>query len=463
MEVFSDLTVTDWLLLVPNMYLAVVIGIQAVMSFRVWYVYTHSKEHNHHYNRKPRVSVVVPAYNEEVTICDSIDAILKQTYDHFDIIIINDGSSDSTLEKLITKYDLKPSKKLLEDYKSSDKFDMDLSRVRGVYTGKDRKIIVIDQYNGGKSTALNAGTIMSDAEYVLNVDADTLLVSDAITNTLRKKNKNSDAVSCMVGIINGNTFNNETIKHPYIPDKWLVRRQWLEYLSSFILWRAGTKRHNAITVIPGAFGLIRRQAIIIVGGYKRKCLAEDGELTLNLIKSGYRVQFIAEFMAWTEVPESLEALAKQRHRWYRGTFQNMIMHKDLFFNPKYNFVLSFLVIPFVWFADILGSWIELITWILLGVYLILEIPINWEFLLFIYAAILIVYSISMAAMVQFVKRKLTPRNSGGQFRRLIIIVFLELFSYHFLNLFWIIKAHISEFLGSEYKWNKLKRKGFTIK
>lgn len=459
---FGELSVTDLWLLVPNLYMVIVIGIQAVMSFRVWYVYTHSKEHNHHYDRNPRVSIVVPAYNEEVTICDSVNSLLNQTYLNLDIIIINDGSKDHTLDKLIDTYRLTKSQELADHWATRYPGTMALSRVRGFYTDKAGKILLIDQANGGKSTALNAGILLSDSEYVLNVDADTLLVSDAVTNTLRKKNVHSDAVSCMVGIINGNTFSNENVKHPVISSKFLVRRQWLEYLSSFILWRAGTKRHNAVTVIPGAFGLIRREAILKVNGYKKECLAEDGELTLNLIKHGYRVQFIAEFMAWTEVPESIHTLGKQRLRWYRGTFQNMIMHRDMLFSRKYDFVLSFVVLPYIWFADVLGSWVEVITWFMLGYYLVMDIPVNWTYLITIYSLILITYGISMTAMIQFIKRKLVPREEKSRFKRLIIIVLLELFSYHFLNLFWILRSHVRELLGTKHNWNKIKRKGFKI-
>ena len=465
-EFIQDMSWYTMLLIIPNLYLLVILITQMVLAIRVWWIFNHEQEINHHYNRKPRVSIIVPAYNEEVTIIDSVESMLNQSYTNFEIIVINDGSKDNTINVLKEEYDLIPSEELSNKLKDriSEYSDWDTTAFKNVYVSKiNPNIIVIDKKNGGKSTALNMGILLSDAEYTLNVDADTLLHKRAISRTLRKKNVDADAVSCMVGITNGNPFDDKLLNHPQIPKMWLVRRQWLEYLSSFILWRAGNNKHNSITVIPGAYGFIKREALLKVGGYGKKYLAEDGELTLRLLKAGYKIQFLAEFLAWTEVPETVASLQKQRLRWYRGTLQNMIKHRDMVFNRNYSWFLSYFTLPFAWFADIIGGWVEVLSWTMLVVYLALGVDVNWYFFFAEWIGIMLTYSITMTIMLQFAHKKLHPRDHKSKMYRMIPIVLVETFTYHFLNLFWIIRSHLNEYTKREHKWNKFGRKGFNKK
>lgn len=449
--------------LIPTIYLGIIILVQLILAIRVWWVFSHADEHNHHYNRNPRVSIIVPAYNEEVTIVDSIESMLSQNYINMDIIVINDGSTDKTLDVLKANYSLKKSKEHSDKLKERmATYNLHFSKFNEVYYDEAKDIIVIDKVNGGKSTALNAGIVLTDSEYVLGVDADTILRKDAITNTLRKKDKDVDGVSCMIGIANGNPFDTDNIQ-PLFPKKWLLRRQWLEYLTSFVLWRSGNNAFKKVTVIPGAYSFIRRSAILEVGGYKRNYLAEDGELTLNLIKNGYKIQFISEFMAWTECPESIKGLGKQRLRWYRGTLQNMIEYRSLLFNPKQHWFISFFSIPFAWFADIIGGWVEVFTWCLMAFYLITGVAIDWVYFVSLWAFVIFMYSITMTLLLSFTHKKLYPKDHSSKIYRLIPIVMVETFSYHFLNLYWIIKAHINEYMKKEHVWNKLKRKGLKRK
>lgn len=464
LEVMTD---TEWyriFLLIPILYLCIILLTQVFLAIRVWWVFTYDDEINHHYNRKPRVSIIVPAYNEEVTIIDSVESMLSQSYTNFEIIVINDGSKDETFNVLKEKFNLVKSNELTNKLKSriEEYSDWDTGEFENVYeSNENSNIIVINKDNGGKSTALNMGILLSDSEYTLNVDADTLLHKRAISRTLRKKLVDVDAVSCMVGITNGNVFDDKLLDHPQIPDMWLVRRQWLEYLTSFILWRAGNNKHNSITVIPGAYGFIKREALLDVGGYKKKYLAEDGELTLRLLKGGYKIQFITEFLAWTEVPETIKTLEKQRLRWYRGTLQNMIEHRDMVFNKKYSWFLSYFTLPFSWFADIIGSWVELISWLILTLFVIFGVDVNWYYFFGEWLGIILMYSITMSIMLQFVHNKLYPRDHKSKMYRMIPIIFVETFSYHFLNLYWIIRSHFNEYTNEEHNWNKFSRKGFN--
>lgn len=460
-----SLSTQDILLLIPNIYLIVILGVQFILAIRVWLIYRPHKEHNHYYNKSPRVSILVPAFNEDVTIIDSVSSMLEQDYKNYDIIIINDGSTDKTLQTLMDNYDLEESKEHFDRLtRRMDEYtNFDATKFKNVYYDKGRDIIVIDTHNGGKSTALNAGILLSDSEFTLNVDADTMLRKDAISNTVRKKEKDADAVSCMVGITSGNTFDDKLLDHPQIPSKWLVRRQWLEYLTSFVLWRVGDTEFKSITVIPGAFGFIKREVLLAIGGYKRNFLAEDGELTLNLLKNGYKIQFIAEFMAWTEVPETIAVLQKQRLRWYRGTLQNNLKYKDMMFNTKYNGFLSFFSMPFTWFSDIIGGWVEVICWSIMAYYAYVDANVNWTLFFFIWMLVMFVYSTTMVVMLGFVHKKLYPKEHTSRMYRMIPIVMVETFTYHFLNLYWLLRSHVNEYMKKKHNWNKFSRKGFTKK
>lgn len=461
----NSLSTQDIFLLIPIIYLVVILGVQFVLAIRVWLIFKPHKEHNHYYNKNPRVSILIPAYNESVTIIDSVESMLKQDYKNYDIIVINDGSKDDTLQLLKDNYDLEESKEHFDRLteRIAENTNFDATKFKNVYYDKNRDIIVIDSYNGGKSTALNAGILISNSDYTLNVDADTMIRKDAISNTVKKKEKDSDAISCMVGITNGNPFDEKLLDHPQIPSKWLVRRQWLEYLTSFVLWRVGETDWKSITVIPGAFGFIRREALIAIGGYKRNFLAEDGELTLNLLKNGYKIQFISEFMAWTEVPETVKSLQEQRLRWYRGTLQNNIKYKDMLFNPKYNKFFSFFSLPFTWFSDIIGGWVEVVCWIIMTYYACVNANVDWAMFLGIWFVVILIYSTTMVFMLGFVHNKLYPKDHVSRIYRMIPIVMVETFTYHFLNLYWLLRSHINEYMKKKHNWNKFSRKGFSKK
>lgn len=459
------LNTQDLLLLIPNIYLIIILGVQFILAIRVWLIYKPHKEHNHYYNKAPRVSILIPAFNENVTIIDSVNSMLGQDYINYDIIVINDGSTDNTLQLLMDTYDLEESKEHYDrlSERITEYTNFDITKFRNVYYDKNRDIIVIDTHNGGKSTALNAGILISNSDYTLNVDADTMLRKTAISNTVKKKEKDSDAISCMVGITNGNPFDEKLLDHPQIPSKWIVRRQWLEYLTSFVLWRVGETNWKSITVIPGTFGFINREVLLTIGGYKRNFLAEDGELTFNLLKNGYKIQFISEFMAWTEAPETLKSLQDQRLRWYRGTLQNNIKYKDMLFNSKYNKFLSFFSLPYVWFSDIIGGWVEIICWGIMGYYAYTDANVNWTFFFSLWVGVMMLYSLTMTIMLGFIHKRLYPKDHSSKIYRMIPIVMIETFTYHFLNLYWLIRSHINEYLKKKHNWNKFSRKGFTKK
>lgn len=408
---------------------------------------------------RPKVSIIVPAYNEEVTIIDSIESMRKQDYDNFDIIVVNDGSSDNTLKKVIASYEMVRVPISVKHF--STKYNsIYITEIRSIYQTLDRKITIIDKVNGGKSSASNVGCLMSDAEWVLAVDADTLLVKNAISETLRKKRHDVDAVSAMIGVINGNQVVDGEVVNPEVPKGILARIQWLEYLRSFVLWRTANDEHNCTLVISGAFGLIKREKILDIGGYKKQFLGEDMELTMNIHNNNGKVQFISEIMAWTEVPETLDSLGKQRVRWYRGGLQSLIEYRNMAFNKKDNKFLGLFMIPFLWFADVAGPWVELTGYFLTGYYLWNGMIIDWELYLALFVVITMFHWVSMALILGFAYRRLDKNVAAAKWYRIVPIVIFETCTYHFIHYYWMIKSHIMEYTGRKHKWNKFSRKGF---
>ncbi len=264
----------------------------------------------------PKVSIIVPAYNEEVNIVSSLHNLLRQTYPNFDIIMVDDGSKDSTYETAKAEFTAHPNLKILS------------------------------KTNGGKATALNYGIAQSDAEYVVCIDADTKLEYNAVKYLIaRFLNSDPDErIAAVAGNVKvGNKVN------------WLTRWQSIEYTTSQNFDRLAYANINAITVIPGAIGAFRKAAVVEAGGYSSDTLAEDCDITVKILKKGYTVANENRAVAVTEAPESVKQFLKQRFRWTYGIMQMFWKQKHTFLNPKYkglglwampNILLFQYIIPF---------------------------------------------------------------------------------------------------------------------
>jgi cellulose synthase/poly-beta-1,6-N-acetylglucosamine synthase-like glycosyltransferase len=441
-------------------YTLLIFTVYIWMALKAWRTFRPAPYIDPELRYKPKVNIIVPAFNEEVTIIDSINSMLRQDYDNFNVIIVNDGSTDNTLQKVVDEYSM--VKQAIRFKSFSKKYEkIYTNEVRGVYQTLDGKISLIDKINGGKSSASNVGCIFGDGEWILAVDADTLLIKNAISETLRKKRHDVDAVSAMIGIVNGNKIVDGDVIDPEVPKGLLARIQWLEYLRSFVLWRTANDEHNCTLVISGAFGLIRREKVLEIGGYKDKFLGEDMELTMNIHNNNGKVQFISEIMAWTEVPETLKSLGKQRVRWYRGGLQSLIEYRNMVFNKKDNKFLGLFMIPFLWFADVAGPWVELTGYFLTGYYLYSGMIIDWELYIALFCVITLFHYVSMSLILIFAYRKLDSNVAPKKWYRIIPVIMFETCTYHFVHYYWMIKSHIQEYVGTKHKWNKFNRKGFN--
>jgi poly-beta-1,6 N-acetyl-D-glucosamine synthase len=272
-------------------------------------------------DRAPLVTVIVPAYNEESAIGKTIEALLKLSYTNKEIIIVDDGSTDRTLE-------------VARSY------------------GEDDLVKVVTKPNGGKWSALNNGIKGAKGEFIVCIDADTLLDQDAIQHLI--KHFEDPRIAAVAG--NVKVGNRKGI---------LTKLQALEYIVGINLQRRSEAHLQNVTVVPGPIGAFRASVLEEIGLFEGDTFAEDADVTLRILKAGYKTVFEARAFGYTEAPKSMTSLAKQRYRWYRGSLQVLSKHKDIAFNKKYGRTGNF-VMPWTIFNGVIYPWFMFFTlmWLL---------------------------------------------------------------------------------------------------
>jgi len=254
----------------------------------------------------PFVSIIVPVFNEGKIIKESIKSLLNLNYKDYEIIIVNDGSTDNTREVA--------------------------EALVGFQAGKygDVKVALINQPNLGKARALNAGIYFSKAEYVLCMDGDSQLSPDSVKSAIRHfKNPEIGAVAGNVKVLNRNNF--------------FTDLQALEYIEGLNMARSAQSYIRLVNIIPGPIGIFRRKAIEQAGYYSSDTYAEDADLTLKLLANRWKIYYEPNSISYTQAPETLQQLLKQRYRWTRGILQSLRKHKKLLLNPTLNFGPTFIL------------------------------------------------------------------------------------------------------------------------
>ena len=270
------------------------------------------------------VSIVVPAYNEESVIAESVRSLLNSHYAAFEVVVVNDGSTDRTLEVLTDEYDLVPHERVPRAH-------LETKPVVASYRSlSDERLVVIEKENGGsRADAVNAGLRYARYPLFLAVDADTLLDIDALPRLVREFQVRPETVALggIVRIANGSTVEAGHVTEARTPRELLVNLQIVEYLRAFLVGRTGWSRLGAVLIVSGAFGIFRREDVIEIGGYDADSFAEDADLVVRLHRlcrdrgRPYRIGFIADPVCWTEAPSSLKVLKSQRERWQRGLLE----------------------------------------------------------------------------------------------------------------------------------------------
>ncbi len=315
----------------------------------------------------PSISVIAPAFNEEATIIESVSSLINLSYPDYEVIVVNDGSSDGTLRRLVDWFGLKRTA-------TGFPAGLETGTVRGVYGSPSiRNLIVIDKVNGGKADSLNAGINFSSKEYICGIDADSLLQSDSLLK-LTSPFLDSDTETLAAGgnilPVNGCSVDRGHLDRVDIPRKILPALQTIEYARSFTAGRAGWAFLNSLLIISGAFGLFKKQQVLDMGGYLtgrekygKDTVGEDMELVVRMIRHSVefgrpgRVSYVFNANCWTEVPEDIAVLRRQRNRWQRGLLDTVTFHLRMAFNPRYG-AAGLIAFPYFILFEIAGPWIE---------------------------------------------------------------------------------------------------------
>jgi cellulose synthase/poly-beta-1,6-N-acetylglucosamine synthase-like glycosyltransferase len=412
-------------------------------------------------NYAPPVSVVVPAYNEEATIAESVRSFLTLHYPLHEVIVVNDGSRDGTLEVLTQEFGL---------YESDQPVRMQLETapLRGIYTSPTERLIVVDKENGGKSDALNAGICAASYPLVCCMDADIILEEDALLRVARPMIESGSvaAVGGIIRVANGCEFEKGRLVKVKTPRKPLPNFQIVEYLRAFIAVRTAWSKLNCLLIISGAFGMFRRRDLILAGGYSSDTVGEDMELTTRMHRvlrendRKYKISFVPDPIAWTEVPDTLRVLGRQRDRWHRGLIDTLVRHRRMLFNPRYGTV-GLIAMPYFFIFEFLGPVIELLGYAAFVAGVALGI-INGPFALaFFLAAVGLGVLLSTAAVfLEELRLERYPR--WWDLIKLTLYGVLENFGYRQMNTLWRALAIVS-FLRNNTKWGAMERKGFTTR
>ena len=406
------------------------------------------------------VSIVAPAYNEELTIIESVRALLAVDYQPREIVIVNDGSTDGMLALMQETFQLVPAPLA---------FDLPLpcAPVRGVYRSvSEPDLVVIDKHNGGsKADAANAGINAASGVLVLVIDADTILEADALGRAVLPflEDPATVAVGGNVGIANGCRIEHGRVTDVALPRSWLARFQIIEYMRAFLLFRLACASQNAVVLISGAFGLFRRDAVIAVGGYDPTAIGEDIDLTIRLqrhfraLGEPIRIGFDPNPLCWTQAPEDWQSLRSQRYRWRRGLLQTLWRYRRMIGNPRFGMVGLF-PLPYIAFFEGLGPLLEI------GGYVVTILAASFGYLNWQYCGVMVAVSVLFGAAVTLLAVLLNDVTSrqymrGHELGLLVAVAILESFGYRQLNSLWGCVGTVQAMTGKG-GWGSMKRKAF---
>jgi cellulose synthase/poly-beta-1,6-N-acetylglucosamine synthase-like glycosyltransferase len=409
----------------------------------------------------PPITLVAPAYNEEPTCVESVRSLLTLDYPEYEILVVNDGSKDGTVKRLVEAFNLRPATRIPTASLKS-------AAIRQIYRSRRHpNLWVIDKENGGKADALNAGINFCRTPLFCAMDADSLLERRALIRIVRPFLEDATTVAAggILRIANGCVVKQGQVVEVRLPSNIWAKFQVLEYLRAFLSGRMGWDALDATLVISGAFGIFRRSTVVDAGGYATDTVGEDMELVVRLHRhcsdrgEPYSIHFVPDPVAWTECPESLSVLSRQRDRWQRGLFQSLMRHRVMLLNRRYG-KAGLLAFPYFFFLEMLGPVIEGLGYLAFAVSVIM----GWANTLFIVAFLGVAVVLGVALSVSAVALEELSFRRYPRFRdlfHLFGIAILENFGYRQLSTWWRLKGTWSAIRKVE-GWGRMQRKGFTL-
>ncbi len=409
----------------------------------------------------PSIAILAPAYNEELTITDSVRTLLNVDYPELEVIVINDGSKDETLSILKDKFNLFPAPRAADEKIST-------KPARTVYrSAVDSRLTVIDKENGGKADALNAGINYSRSRLFCAIDADSLIEKDALTKLIRHYLGREEKVVALGGVVriaNDCRIENGEVIEARLPKKFLPAIQVMEYIRAFLCGRTGWNKLNSLLIVSGAFSLFERKSVIESGGYRTDTVGEDMELVVRLHrmmhdqKKPYKILFVPDPVCWTQAPDSLKMLAHQRNRWQRGLIETLLHHWKMIGNPKYG-LAGLIGMPYFLIFEMLSPVIELSGYVVVIVAFIMGWISPTFAIMFLALAIIFGVLLSLLSLLleEFtLKRYENPRDVA----KLFILAVLENFGYRQLHCWWRFKG-IYDIIRKKKSWGEMQRKAFA--
>lgn len=444
------------------------------------------------------LTMIVPAYNEEVTIVDNVTNLVHGDYPRHEIVVVNDGSSDGTLERLTQAFGLRrtdlPYREAIATARVRALYEATIPLPTGVM-----HVVVIDKENGGKADALNAGINASTTPYFVSLDADSILDQHALKELMRiiQEDPRVVAVGGQVAIANGCTIRNSRVVSIGLPARSLARFQMVEYFRSFTTGRTGLDRMGAILILSGVFAVFEKETVIRAGGYltpfvrhrlteeyvgaRVGTVCEDMEIVVRLHRFirdkllDRRIAFLPHPVAWTEVPETIESLRKQRGRWYRGLRESLRYHRAMLGRRKYGRI-GWFALPAFWVFEYLGPIVELSGYVLVLLLAIMDRVLDvrlihydylWAFLLASlgYGMLVNVFAVLVGAwrfrfgLADRLQRGLLPFSRRREVLILLAYAVLENLGYRQLTLYWRLRGLWDAWRGKT-GWEKFARVGF---
>lgn len=413
----------------------------------------------------PGISVIAPAFNEALTIIENVHSLLNLNYPKYEVIIVNDGSTDNSLEKMIQEFDLAEV-----DFAYNER--LKTKPVKRIFRSTNpaySKLVVVDKINGkAKADASNAGINVSSFDYFLCTDVDSILDRDAIMKLVKPvmddSKKRVIAIGATLRMANSCIIEQGYMQRVVVPKQLLPRFQEIEYIRSFVMGKMGWSVINCVPNVSGGLGLFDKEIAINAGGYDPLSFGEDMELVIRMMtycvnyQIGYAIRYIPITLCWTEGPATLKVYGRQRSRWARGLAQLMFAHRKLLFNPRYG-RLGMIVMPYNFVFELLAPIIEALGIIYYIVIIILG-AINWE-----YAWVLLVFVYTYAIMISTLSilwDQLTYHTykTWREILTLCVTAFFEMVVYHPLIVVYSIKGYFNFIANRKHSWGNMQRQGF---
>ena len=409
----------------------------------------------------PPVTVIAPAFNEELSIVDSVQALLALQYPEHEVIVVNDGSNDETLARLTDAFAMYPIDR-------QQVVALQTTRVLGVYASRTHaNLLVVDKENGRKADAANAGIGFAITPLVCIIDADSIIEPDGLlraTEPFMSDDGDLVAVGGAIRIINGSSVHGGHISDIQISSRWLPRFQTVEYLRAFLTARVANAHLGTLLLISGAFGIFKRSVLVAVGGYRHDTVGEDLELVTRIHRhmreqnQPYRIEFVPDVVCWTEAPETLHGLRNQRARWQQGAIETLIAHRRMAFNPRYGRV-GMIAMPLLILEDVLGPPLELIGYVVIPICFALNLLSPAVTLAYFSLTFVFGTAISIGTLV-LEERQLRRTPNAADLGRVALAAIIENFGYRQLNLLYRW-CGIWRHLRKDNSWAAVPRTGFT--